>query len=70
MRPDFSDLTLNTAVKQQAVAEENQEIWHTPEGIPVKKNFTEADIKVAEHLNFAAGFPPFTRGPYSTMYVM
>lgn len=70
MRPDFSDLTLNTAVKQQAVAEEHQEIWHTPEGIPVKKHFTEADIKDAEHLNFAAGLPPFTRGPYSTMYVM
>jgi methylmalonyl-CoA mutase len=70
MRPDFSDLTLNTAVKQQAVAEENQEIWHTPEGIPVKKHFTETDIKDAEHLHFAAGLPPFTRGPYSTMYVM
>ncbi len=70
MRPDFSDLTLNTAVRQQAVAEENKEIWHTPEGIPVKKHFTEADIKDAEHLHFAAGLPPFTRGPYSTMYVM
>jgi len=23
-----------------------------------------------EHLNYAAGFPPFLRGPYSTMYVM
>jgi methylmalonyl-CoA mutase len=70
MRPDFSDLTLNSAVKQKAASQENQEIWHTPEGIPVKKNFTEADIKDAEHLNFAAGLPPFTRGPYSTMYVM
>jgi len=69
MRPDFSDLTLNTAVKQQAAAEEHQEIWHTPEGIPVKKHFTETDIKDAEHLHFAAGLPPFTRGPYSTMYV-
>jgi methylmalonyl-CoA mutase len=70
MRPDFSDLTLNTAVKQKATSSENQEIWHTPEGISVKKHFTEDDIKDAEHLNFVAGLPPFTRGPYSTMYVM
>ncbi|HEY9169684.1 MAG TPA: methylmalonyl-CoA mutase [Lutibacter sp.] len=70
MRPDFSDLTLNTADKQKAVSSENQDIWQTPEGIPVKKHFTEVDIKDAEHLNFVAGLPPFTRGPYSTMYVM
>ncbi|MBU2948816.1 methylmalonyl-CoA mutase [Zobellia uliginosa] len=31
---------------------------------------TEEESKTAfEHLNFAAGIPPFLRGPYSTMYV-
>lgn len=69
MRPDFSDLKIDTAVKQKAAPSENQEIWNTPEGIPVKKHFTKEDIKDAEHLGFAAGLPPFTRGPYSTMYV-
>jgi len=69
MRPDFSDLTIDTAVEQKAAPSENQEIWNTPEGIPVKKHFTKEDIKDAEHLQFAAGLPPFTRGPYSTMYV-
>ncbi len=69
MRPDFSDLKIDTAVQQKAIPQENQEIWNTPEGIPVKSNFTKEDIKDAEHLEFAAGLPPFTRGPYSTMYV-
>ena len=69
MRPDFSDLKIDTAVQQKTAPSENQEIWNTPEGIPVKNNFTKEDIKDAEHLQFAAGLPPFTRGPYSTMYV-
>jgi len=69
MRPDFSDLTIDKVVDQKTAPSENQEIWNTPEGIPVKKHFTKEDIKDAEHLQFAAGLPPFTRGPYSTMYV-
>ncbi len=69
MRPDFSDLNIETAVQQKAAPSENQEVWNTPEGIPVKNNFSKEDIKDAEHLQFAAGLPPFTRGPYSTMYV-
>ena len=69
MRPDFSDLTIDTSVEEQVSAPENQSQWITPEGIPVKKEFKKDDIKNAEHLGFLAGLPPFTRGPYSTMYV-
>ena len=69
MKPDFSDITLNSELKQKAISSENQEVWNTPEGIPVKKHFTKEDIKDVEHLKFVAGIPPFTRGPYSTMYV-
>jgi methylmalonyl-CoA mutase len=69
MRPDFSDIELNTEVKQADTISKNKEIWKTPEGILVKKHFTKNDIKDAEHLNFGAGIPPFLRGPYSTMYV-
>lgn len=43
--------------------------FETAEGIKVKPIFTEKDIESAEHLHFAAGIPPFLRGPYSTMYV-
>src|SRR3954451_7506530 len=32
--------------------------------------FSAADLERMEHLGYAAGIPPFLRGPYSTMYVM
>ena len=44
--------------------------WITPEQIPVKPVYGEIDLIGMEHLNYAAGIPPFLRGPYSTMYVM
>ncbi len=47
---------------------ENQ--WITAEQIPVKPLYTKADLESLDHLDFAAGLPPFLRGPYSTMYVM
>ena len=43
--------------------------YETAEGILLKKNYTKEDAEDLEHLNFAAGIPPFLRGPYSTMYV-
>jgi len=68
MRPNFSDLKINSK-KTNSETESNQNDWINSEGIPVKKHFTKEDIKDAEHLQFAAGFPPYTRGIYSTMYV-
>ncbi|GEL09547.1 heterodimeric methylmalonyl-CoA mutase large subunit precursor [Flavobacterium glycines] len=41
----------------------------TAEGIELKQNYTEKDIENLEHLDFAAGFPPYLRGPHTTMYV-
>ena len=41
----------------------------TAEGIELQENYSEKDIENLEHLDFAAGFPPFLRGPYTTMYV-
>ena len=70
MQPDFSDIKLNSAVKQTVEPSKSQDIWNTPEGIPVKKHFTKDDIASAEHLSFSAGVPPFLRGPYSAMYAM
>jgi methylmalonyl-CoA mutase len=43
--------------------------YGTAEGILLKKNYSEEDLEGLEHLNFAAGIPPFLRGPYSTMFV-
>jgi methylmalonyl-CoA mutase len=70
MKPDFSDIKINSAAKQTVSAAENQDVWNTPEGIPVKKHFSKEDISNAEHLGYAAGVPPFLRGPYSAMYAM
>ena len=44
--------------------------WLTAEGIPVKSVYGKKDLEGMEHLEYAAGIPPFLRGPYSTMYVM
>ena len=35
----------------------------------MKKYYTASDIENMEHLQYAAGIPPYLRGPYSTMYV-
>src|SRR5512133_215063 len=44
--------------------------WITPELIPVKSAYSREDLEDMEHLNYAAGLPPFLRGPYSGMYAM
>ena len=41
----------------------------TAEGIVIKTIYTAADLEGLEHLDYAAGLPPFLRGPYSTMYL-
>lgn len=41
----------------------------TVDGISLKKSYSRDDVKFLKHLHFAAGFPPFLRGPYATMYV-
>jgi methylmalonyl-CoA mutase len=69
MKPNFSDITLETVRKQETAHADDQQVWNTSEGIPVKTHFSKHDIEHAEHLQFAAGLPPFMRGPYSTMYV-
>jgi len=42
----------------------------TAEGIAVKSAYGRKDLEGMEHLNYAAGIPPFLRGPYSGMYAM
>src|SRR5271157_3990620 len=68
MRPDFTKIELKPAV-ERAQARGGSE-WLSPEHIPVKSFYTREDLKGLEHLEYAAGIPPYLRGPYSTMYVM
>ncbi|MFP8490108.1 methylmalonyl-CoA mutase [Gracilimonas sp. Q87] len=69
MKKDFSkiDLKLNgSSLKESA----NKNEWDTAEQISVKPQFTKEDIDSLEHLEYAAGIPPYLRGPYSTMYAV
>ena len=43
-------------------------IWNTPEGIPVKPLYTEADLDGVDHLGSLPGDAPYIRGPKATMY--
>ncbi len=42
--------------------------WRTPEQIDIQPVYTKEDLEGMEHLDFAAGIPPYLRGPYSMMY--
>jgi len=75
MRPSFKNIDYKSDRKSSAAYaewEKRQGInpdWMTAEQIPLKRVYGEADLQQIEHLHFAAGIPPFLRGPYSTMYV-
>jgi methylmalonyl-CoA mutase len=71
MSPDFKKADINIPVVQRIDNSDliEQRSWLTPEHIPVKPVFTLDDLLDMEHLNYAAGIPPYLRGPYSTMYV-
>jgi methylmalonyl-CoA mutase len=73
MKPDFKKINIQTlaGIKHNAPkTAEGSEPWVTAEHIPVKQVFTKEDLENFEHLSYAAGLPPYLRGPYSTMYVM
>ena len=76
MRPDFKNIDIKkVSHSQQDIAKWEKEnqisySWQTAEQIPVKQVYTLADLEGMEHLDYAAGIPPFLRGPYSTMFVM
>ncbi|MBV8521391.1 MAG: methylmalonyl-CoA mutase [Acetobacteraceae bacterium] len=44
--------------------------WETAEGIGIKPLYTAADRIGCDYLDTYPGFPPFVRGPYTTMYVV
>jgi len=76
MKPNFNNINIKTnskpTISNKDWEAENhiEKNWVTPEQIPVKSVYSKDDLLNMEHLNFAAGLPPYLRGPYSTMYVM
>ncbi|BDX37866.1 methylmalonyl-CoA mutase [Tenuifilaceae bacterium CYCD] len=69
MKPDYKKINIKE-IKADKSGSNLEADWLTPERIPVKPAYTANDLENMEHLNYAAGVPPFLRGPYSTMYVM
>ncbi|MEA4984674.1 Methylmalonyl-CoA mutase large subunit [bioreactor metagenome] len=69
MKPNFKNIQINEFAAQKA-ATMPESNWLTPELIPVKPFYLKDDLEGMEHLNYAAGLPPYLRGPYSVMYAM
>jgi methylmalonyl-CoA mutase len=71
MKPNFKDINIKEVqTSKDCTCSCSQENWLTPEQIPVKQVYTKCDLEGMEHLNYAAGLPPYLRGPYSVMYAM
>ncbi|MBO6577315.1 MAG: methylmalonyl-CoA mutase [Rhodothermales bacterium] len=68
MRPDFSQIEFPASTAPDEGARTGAR-FDSAEGIQIRAAYTAEDIAAAEHLNFAAGIPPFLRGPYPTMYL-
>lgn len=78
--PDFSNIAFNADASididnqkqdwQEAITQNNdRQSRETPEGLTLKRLYTEEDIKDLPHLDGYPGIPPYIRGPYATMYV-
>lgn len=69
-RKDLQHITLfyqgNSKVSN---SEKKSEAFKTAEDILLKPTYSKSDIENLEHLDFGAGFTPFLRGPYTTMFV-
>ncbi|MCF8230973.1 MAG: methylmalonyl-CoA mutase [Bacteroidales bacterium] len=76
MKPNFKNIDIKRSPKSSLEPKEWEKQngitadWETPEKINVKSAYTKADLENLEHLEFAAGIPPYLRGPYATMYTM
>ncbi|WP_020211914.1 methylmalonyl-CoA mutase [Flavobacterium rivuli] len=70
MRKNLQHIQLKPVIHEQLVGNNPAaEPFATAEGISLKQLYTEADNENLEHLDFGAGFSPYLRGPYATMYV-
>src|SRR5574344_1976110 len=73
MKPNFKNIDIYASFKEKDGMQwqKDNDIksnWKTPEHINVKPVYTKEDLQGMEHLDYAAGIPPYLRGPYSMMY--
>src|SRR6184192_1273924 len=65
--PDFANIAFENTARAEPTG--GAEPWLTPEGIPVKSAYSEADLEGIDFLDTFPGIAPYLRGPYPTMYV-
>ncbi|SEM88000.1 heterodimeric methylmalonyl-CoA mutase large subunit precursor [Mesobacillus persicus] len=80
-KPDFKQVSLFGEQKSLSAEEWKEKVeveigetiddllFETNEGINIKPIYTKEDIEGLSHLDDRPGLPPYTRGPYPTMYV-
>ncbi len=68
-RPDFNNIDFRD-LKIPKRTDTSSITWETPEHIEIKASYGKEDLEEMEHLSYAAGLPPFLRGPYSAMFAM
>jgi methylmalonyl-CoA mutase len=66
MRPDFAKIDWKPRATETTAHE--ADAWLSPEHIAQKSFYARADLDGLEHLEYAAGIPPYLRGPHTTMY--
>ena len=67
-RKDIQHITLQDTVLKSSI-KMIEDDYITSEGIAMQSTYSEKDVENLKHLDFAAGFPPYLRGPYATMYL-
>ncbi|MBR6197942.1 MAG: methylmalonyl-CoA mutase [Bacteroidaceae bacterium] len=72
-RKDFNSIDIYAGIQEKNGQQWQKENgisanWRTPEQIDIQPVYTKEDLEGMEHLDFAAGIPPYLRGPYSMMY--
>ena len=72
-RKNFNNIDIYAGIQQKDGQQWQKENgitanWRTPEQIDIQPVYTKEDLEGMEHLDFAAGIPPYLRGPYSMMY--
>jgi len=70
MRPDFSRIEYGSTGAVSPAAPRPGQGRLMPEDIPVQAVYFPDDLRGMEHLEYAAGLPPFLRGPYAAMYAL
>ena len=80
-KPDFQNISLfdeqkfitkeewHEKIKQEIETSIDDLLFETNEQIAIKPLYTKEDREGLEHIDDLPGLPPYTRGPYPTMYV-